>query len=209
MGIEPSLLYPTSTSTSLVPTWTTRPRTTSPSSNSLVVPSVYQSSIRSSASAPSVREAPILVRGSSFAIPLVPPVNDFGASAGPRRPPRLRHISHRGRRPRRDGRRQASEARDGGHEGPTRRLVMSLAVDARRALKGQRRAERDHYLSRPRKAAALRPRRSTPLYVCRHHGRAGEDGQHRRPRLRLAQHALRTPRTFREHEQRPSVVQHP
>src|SRR5262249_27135898 len=33
MGIAPSLLYPTSTRTSLEPTWTTRPRTTSPSSN--------------------------------------------------------------------------------------------------------------------------------------------------------------------------------
>src|SRR5688572_25798680 len=184
MGIEPSLLYPTSTSTSLLPTWTTRPRTTSPSSNSLVVPSVYQSSMRSSASAPSVREAPILLRGSSFAIPPVPPVSDFGASAGPLRPPRLRHIPHRRRRARRRGRRETSETRDGGHESPARRLVMSFAIEARRARKRERRAECDHYLSRPRKRAAAGPRRPAALDIRRHHGGAAEDGQHRRAPLR-------------------------
>src|SRR5687768_3406300 len=203
MGIEPSLLYPTSTSTSLVPTWTTRPRTTSPSSNSLVVPSVYQSSMRSSASAPSMREAPILLRGSSFAIPPVPPVNDFGASAGPLRPPRLRHISHRRRRARGRGRRETSETRDGGHDGPARRVVMSFAIDARRALERQGRAECDHYLSRPRKSPALGPGGSASLDVRRHHGGAAEDGQHRRPRLRLAQRALRPAGAFGEDEQCP------
>src|SRR5438552_8335457 len=61
--------------------WTTRPRTTSPSSNS-VTPVSYQSSIRSSApSPPSHRGPPRCCRGSSFFIPPVPPVILFARTA--------------------------------------------------------------------------------------------------------------------------------
>src|SRR5690349_6994693 len=78
MGIAPSLLYPTSTRTSPVPTWTTRPCTTSPSSNSLLPAgaSWNQSSMRSSA-ASSFRGPPRFLRVSSIAMLPVPPVDVF------------------------------------------------------------------------------------------------------------------------------------
>src|SRR5712692_2763543 len=59
--------------------WTTRPRTTSPSSNSAIRPVPYTSSIRSSAAqAPSFRGSPRLLRGSCFSMLPAPPVDVFG-----------------------------------------------------------------------------------------------------------------------------------
>src|SRR4029453_3335303 len=148
MGIAPSLLYPTSTSTSLEPTWPTRPRTTSPSSNS-VTPLRYQSSIRSSAaSPPSPRGAPRYCRGSSFFMPPVPPVILF-ASTCVRLRPALARAARGGAVP---------KPRDRLHHLAAGNLVLTLAIGPAPGLELERLAERDRHLRWTRKAAAPGPR---------------------------------------------------
>src|SRR5436309_4053513 len=96
--------------------WTTRPRTTSPSSNS-VTPASYQSSMRSSApSPPSPRGPPRCCRGSSFFIPPVPPVILFARAT--HHPNRLRPALGG------PGNHTVPEARNGAHHLAAGHLVL-------------------------------------------------------------------------------------
>src|SRR2546430_16461318 len=100
--------------------WTTRPRTTSPSSNS-VTPASYQSSMRSSApSPPSPRGPPRCCRGSSFFIPPVPPVILFARPT--HHPNRLRPALGGA------GNHTVPEARNGVHHLAAPALVLGLPI---------------------------------------------------------------------------------
>src|SRR5262245_3861433 len=200
MGIAPSLLYPTSTRTSLEPMWTTRPRTTSPSSNS-VTPVPYQSSIRSSAaSPPSPRGSPRYCRGSSFFIPPVPPVILFARTA---------YDSNRLLpAPTGAGNNTFPQLRNGVHHLAAGNLVLGLPIRPSLGLEPQRFSERHRHLGRARQAPAPRPRATGAAHVDRHHRGAARDREEAGARLGRPDHALFAPRAFGEDQQRAAFVEH-
>src|SRR5213594_3088455 len=171
IGMAPSLLYPTSTSTSLEPTWTTRPRTTSPSSNS-VTPVPYQSSIRSSAASPPSPRGPPRVCFGSFIMPPVPPVLLFAST-------RVRL----GLRSAGTARGAVAQPRDRLHHLAAGNLVSLLAISTALAVEPQRLAERDRHFPRARDAPAPRPRVTRALHVHRDHRGPAQYRQHSRARL--------------------------
>src|SRR5215472_8003316 len=141
--------------------WTTRPRTTSPSSNS-VTPVPYQSSIRSSAtSPPSPRGSPRYRRGSSFFIPPVPPVILFART--PYYSNRLRSALTGA------GNNTVPEPRNGVHHLAARKLVLALPIRAPSGLESKRFPERHRDPGATRKAVPSRPCLPRALHVHRHH----------------------------------------
>src|SRR5213594_669555 len=197
IGMAPSLLYPTSTSTSLEPTWTTRPRTTSPSSNS-VTPVPYQSSIRSSAASPPSPRGPPRVCFGSFIMPPVPPVLLFAST-------RVRL----GLRSAGTARGAVAQPRDRLHHLAAGNLVSLLAISTALAVEPQRLAERDRHFPRARDAPAPRPRVTRALHVHRDHRGPAQYRQHSRARLGGPENPLVPARALREDQHRPAVGERP
>src|SRR5256884_6400021 len=170
-------------STSLVPTCTTRPRTTSPSSNS-TSSSRYQSSIRSSAAScsPSFRGAPRGLRSPSFST--ITPV-----------PPSLFCAVHQGR--------------DGRHHAVAGGRVLLLPVALGAPVKVHGLAEVYPDLRRSGKPPSLRPRSPRAGHVRGDDGRPAQERQHPGARPPPAQPALGLPRRLGEHEQGPAPLEHP
>src|SRR6266508_4685761 len=178
IGIEPSLLYPTSTRTWVSRTWTTCPDTTSPSSNSANA-SRYQSSIRSPAGSWSPPVPPRVLFGMSFsAIPAVPPCIVC---------PIL----------------ELSDCRH--HLSAGDRVL--LFVSANRPLEDERLAEVNAHLRQARYLAPPWPRLPAAPDERRHDLRTAQHGQHPRARLAVSQHALVTPGALGEHQERAPLVQ--
>src|SRR4029077_2469111 len=170
--------------------WTTRPRTTSPSSNS-VTPLSYQSSMRSSAgSPPSTRGPPRCCRGSSFFIPPVPPVILFA-----------RATAYDSNRPRPAlagaGNNTVPEARNGVHHLTTRNLVLGLPIRPPGGLEPERLAEGHRHLRGARQAAPLRPRPTRTAHVDRHDRGAARYREQARTRLGGPNDALLAARSLR------------
>src|SRR6266849_8245707 len=200
IGIAPSLLWPTSTRTSLEPMWTTRPRTTSPSSNS-VTPLSYQSSMRSSApSPPSPFGPPRCCRGSSFFIPPVPPVILFARTAydSDRSRPALAVA----------GTDTVPEPRNGVHHLAAGDLVLTPPIGPPLGLEPERFSERHRHLCRARQAAPPRPRPAGAAHVDRHDRGAARHRQQARARLGGPDVALVAARALGEHEQRAAPLEH-
>src|SRR6266446_3229274 len=198
--MAPSLLYPTSTRTSLEPMWTTRPRTTSPSSNS-VTPVSYQSSMRSSAtSPPSPRGPPRCCRGSSFFIPPVPPVILFARTAydSNRLRPALAGA----------GNHTVPEPRNGVHHLAACNLVLGLTIRAPDAVEPERFTEGHRHLGGARQALPLRPGPARAPHVNRHHRGTARYGQQARSGLGGPDDALLAARPLGEHEQRAAFLEH-
>src|SRR5258705_918996 len=182
--------------------WTTRPRTTSPSSNS-VTPLSYQSSMRSSAgSPPSKCGPPRCCRGSSFFIPPVPPIILFA-----------RATAYDSNRPRPAlaggaGNNTVPEARNGVHHLTTRNLILGLPICPPGGLEPERLAERHRHLRGALQAAPLRPRATGTAHVDRHDRGAAGYREQARARLRGPNDALLAARSLREHEQRAAFLEH-
>src|SRR5580765_7247456 len=181
--------------------WTTRPRTTSPSSNS-VTPLSYQSSMRSSAaSPPSKRGPPSCCRGSSFFIPPVPPVILFA-----------RTTAYDSNRPRPAlagaGNDTVPEARNGVHHLTTRNLVLGLAICPPGGLEPERLAEGPRHLRAARQAAPLGPCPTGTAHVDRHDRGAARYREQARTRLGGPNDTLLAARSLREHEQRAAFLEH-
>src|SRR5712692_5353075 len=209
MGMAPSLLYPTSTSTSPLPTCTTRPRTTSPSSNSLVTLSPYQSSIRSSAasSPPPRRGSPRTLRGSSVFILPVPPINEFGRSSGSSHthPADCSTSVTRDRRPRVRGARGVTEARDRRHHLAAHGLVVILPARPRLLRDRERGSKCYRHFGRTGKPASPRPSPATAADVHGNDRRLAQDRQHTRSGLRGSENSILPPRPLGEDQQRSAA----
>src|SRR5262245_20070792 len=173
--------------------WTTRPRTTSPSSNS-VTPVPYQSSIRSSAaSPPSPRGSPRYRRGSSFFIPPVPPVILFARATND--PNRLRPT------PSGAGNNTVTEPRNGVHHLAARKLVLGLAVGAPFRLETERLPEGHRHLRGTRQATPSGPRPARAADVHRHDRGPARHGQEAGAGLARPDVALLAARTLGKHEE--------
>src|SRR6267378_3670421 len=180
--------------------WTTRPRTTSPSSNS-VTPLSYQSSMRSSAaSPPSKRGAPRSCRGSSFFIPPVPPVILFARTAydSNRLRPALTGA----------GNHTVPEPRNGVHHLAARNLVLGLPIRAPDGLEPERFPEGHGHFGGTRQEPPLRPRSTGAAHVDRHHRGAARHREQARTRPGGPDDAFLTARPLGEHEQRPALLEH-
>src|SRR5436309_9519952 len=181
--------------------WTTRPRTTSPSSNS-VTPVSYQSSMRSSAgSPPSPRGPPRCCRGSSFFIPPVPPVILFAGTTY--HPNRLRPALAGA------GNHTVPEARNGVHHLAARDLVLGLPIGAPLGLEPEGFSERHRHLRGARESTPFRPCAPRAAHVDRHHRGPARDGQQAGARLGRPDVALLAARALREHEERAALLEHP
>src|SRR3989442_759961 len=166
--------------------WTTRPRTTSPSSNS-VTPVSYQSSMRSSApSPPSPRGPPRCCRGSSFFIPPVPPVILFARTGYDSNRLRLALSGA--------GNNTVPEPRNGVHHLTACNLVLDLPFRAPDGLEPERFPEGHRDFCRARQASPPGPRPTGTPHVDRHHRGTARHREQARTRIGGAADALTAPR---------------